>query len=882
MPLPALANFDTDEQHHILVNSLATQPLSSGGRSEPLPAQAGDDDAKAQHAQQTAPAGKVKRKPGRARKAVPGGQTHTPGVPTSNGQNSPPLLAPAVVDDPVDGGRLESSPPHAHPSAAKRMYETKNVAVAPPAGALIPQAKKQSSVAIDIAKLLKSRNKPQVWESRASGSGKSPAEASAKGAPPSQDHVQDVVQPDQVRAVVSNTATTTVSSTEAAAEAAKVAGALSKSAGGGDAQVAQTDMNPATLSGPLSGKKKRRGRPPKQAVADMQRTEGQDQQPPGKSSAGETSAKTAEVLPATGRVPVSDEQEGAADPPSSVAHSNAGVQDLAAEPAPVIAENGAHHGVWPETDQGQEELPPWETESQSQGPDLPLRILLGEAPHKKRGRPYKNAANAEKAAERAARRTAAEVAEKAVYKAAAAAAQVVIAEPPVKKRRGRPPKDPVKLAAALAAYHASTTARQANLEAEEANDLLAVQAAQEAAEAAQAAVVEEPLLAAVSPPPPSSPKPVKKKRGRPPKAVAQAVVDNLHSPTDSIPIAALTSECALRSEGNHVMEDDDHDQAILDAAAVLTSSLPFPQDVVLRQSPPTRQRKGKRRSSNSSADAVKAAAPQERQLDRPPERQQEGQQGRPQNRSRRRQLEVVSSRATAILESIAPDSQAPLDADLAPGPSPDAPQASHAPTHPSLDSDPEPVAAPQSGYPSKRQRKKLHSSNQSATAASASHEADLTFGETQLPPSPKPQAFSGSRHDATQAQTDSSSAAAHQTATASSPHHDAPMGPVPATAEVTSPPESLPPAVAAQSDAEAPSEVDAHQAQAEAEEQDGQQARVELSHQQEPLLHHQLNSSDGGDDLALAADDSARQEWVSNTCDCHVLLLTLCINLAGH
>ena len=43
---------------------------------------------------------------------------------------------------------------------------------------------------------------------------------------------------------------------------------------------------------------------------------------------------------------------------------------------------------------------------------------------KKRGRPYKNAANAEKAAERAARKAAAEAAEKAAYEAAVGEGQV--------------------------------------------------------------------------------------------------------------------------------------------------------------------------------------------------------------------------------------------------------------------------------------------------------------------------------------------------------------------------------------------------------------------------------------------------------------------------
>ena len=469
----------------------------------------------------------------------------------------------------------------------------------------------------------------------------------------------------------------------------------------------------------------------------------------------------------------------------------------------------------------------------SWGPELPLSILL-EGPHaKKRGRPYKSAANAEKAAERAARRAAAEAAEKAAYEAAAEAAQVVISAPPVKKRRGRPPKDPARLAAALAAYHASTQARQASLEAEEA--FLNSGGHQEAPHAAAQAVAEEMQPEAaqeeqpevLTPPPPTvTPKPVKKKRGRPPKAVAQAVVDNLNSPTDSLPIAALASDYARKNDAVAAgADDEDHDQAILDAAAVLTSSLPYPQEIVIRQSPIGKQgrhAKGKRRSSNSSADAGRAVVPQARQNRRPHRRLQErqtrerqheredrqpvreeqrpveGQQGsggeEPKERSRRRQLEVVSSRATAILESIGPDSQPPADADM---PSLGPQQASGSlgsRGDPAPASDSEPTAPPQSGYPANRQHKSRHSSNQPATAATASLEEGGAEEDQEpvffVPPETQPEALSGSKHERTHAQTDASSAGARRTGTASSPQHHGSMtaaaAAASAAAEVTS------------------------------------------------------------------------------------------------
>ncbi|KAL0037884.1 hypothetical protein WJX79_003856 [Trebouxia sp. C0005] len=112
-----------------------------------------------------------------------------------------------------------------------------------------------------------------------------------------------------------------------------------------------------------------------------------------------------------------------------------------------------------------------------------------------------------------------------------------------------------------------------------------------------------------------TPKPVRKKRGRPPKAVAKAVVDNLNSPSDSLPIAALAGDYAFRQDAPNSIEEEDHDQAILDAAAVLTSSLPYPQEIAVRPSPMAKQgrrAKGKRRSSNSSADAPQPAAAHKR------------------------------------------------------------------------------------------------------------------------------------------------------------------------------------------------------------------------------------------------------------------------------
>ncbi|KAA6417770.1 MAG: hypothetical protein FRX49_12269 [Trebouxia sp. A1-2] len=444
----------------------------------------------------------------------------------------------------------------------------------------------------------------------------------------------------------------------------------------------------------------------------------------------------------------------------------------------------------------------------SHGPELPLSILLDGSSNKKRGRPYKNAANAEKAAERAARRAATEAAEKAAYDAAAEAAQVVITAPamlPVKKRRGRPPKDPAKLAAALAAYHASTTARQVSMEAEEAflnegaRQKAAQAAAQAPAEEPQLQAAERPQLQAAEPPqleevahpaPAITPKPVRKKRGRPPKAVAKAVVDNLNSPSDSLPIAALAGDYAFRQDAPNSIEEEDHDQAILDAAAVLTSSLPYPQEIAVRPSPMAKQgrrAKGKRRSSNSSADAPQPAAAHKRprgrsqgtsqqwhptrdkqlggvgqmarepeqERHRPPVREQQNQGERQQDRegeqsqerSRRRQLEVVSSRATAILESIGPDSQPLAGADM---PNPDSHPVPGPPSsreYPSPGSDTEPAAPPQSGYPSKR-----HKPTQPATAASASIEEEK---------GPALDGVSGGRHDraATKAQRPSTSSA---------------------------------------------------------------------------------------------------------------------------
>ena len=403
---------------------------------------------------------------------------------------------------------------------------------------------------------------------------------------------------------------------------------------------------------------------------------------------------------------------------------------------------------------------------QSRSLELPLSILTG-SPAKKRGRPYKNTANAEKAALRDARRAAVEAVEKAAWQAASKAAQVAVAAPPAKKRRGRPPKDPAKLAAALAAYHANKHARQASMEAELARGGAGMDTVIDAAQAAAAqttaaAAAEEPATAAVSPKhndaspaaAASSPQPAKKKRGRPPKSIAKAVGNNLRSPGVDQP------HDSTRQDG--IGSDDDDHQALLDAAAVLTSDLPFPQEVrrqaVPSQQPRSRHTKGKRKSgslTNAGKAAAKAAAPQEKQ--------------------RRRGLEVVSSRAAALLESIGPESHVP-SADQLPSPEPHESPPDDSPAHqggPPVESDSDPLGPTQAGYPSKRRCQPPHSSQQPATAASGSAGDQVEAAPELSPPltSPElPQALSESRHDAMHARTDGSSAAVVQTATASSPH----------------------------------------------------------------------------------------------------------------
>ena len=361
-----------------------------------------------------------------------------------------------------------------------------------------------------------------------------------------------------------------------------------------------------------------------------------------------------------------------------------------------------------------------------------------------------------------------EAVEKAAYQAASEAAQVVVAAPPVKKRRGRPPKDPAKLAAALAAYHANKHARQASMDAEVGHggtgmDTIIDAAQAAAAQVTAAAAAEEPATAAVSPrrsdaspaAAASSPQPAKKKRGRPPKSIAKAVGNNLQSLVVDHPNDYSSRQDGIRSD------DDDH-QALLDAAAVLTSDLPFPQgargQAMASQQPRSRQTKGKRKSGGltNAGKAARAAAPQEKQ--------------------QRRGLEVVSSRAAALLESIGPESHVPSD-DQIPSPEPHGtpPDDSLAPQGgPPVGSDSDPSPPAQSGYPSKRRRRQHpHSSQQPATAASGSAGGTVQAAPELSPPltSPElPQALSESRHDATHARTDGSSAAVLQTATASSPH----------------------------------------------------------------------------------------------------------------
>ncbi len=922
MSVAAVGNVDVDEQHQILVSSLVSQGLPPAGRSESVPVQAEADSAAqhAQHAQQieSAPAGQeVKRKPGRPKKAGLEEPPYPPSVsPSSNGHMASPSAAPVNTDAVVVSTHQSSASgnsPHAQPSPRRGIAEAELDGMDHPAGALLPQqanyrGKGKASVAIDLTKLLKSRTKHQVRDNKppgSSGGGSGTTLPSAGNGP-----LTGALMPEASPAAATQPQhASTAAEAPAAAAGSKGVEPMLESGGAASAQVQPTapiqptaqptaDESAATLSGPLSGSKRRRGRPPKQPVLELQSLEPEE-------AVNHVLAASAAALatPADAVYTEASETAAAADNreqqtsvlPRSARKCAASSQfqddDLAAHPAAAPAA-GAAAGLqtaadgFSEADQGQEGSDAnggreGRGRAGSHGSELPLSILLDGASNKKRGRPYKNAANAEKAAERAARRAATEAAEKAAYEAAAEAAQVVITAPamvPVKKRRGRPPKDPAKLAAALAAYHASTSARQASMEAEEAflNSGARQEAAQAAAQAPfeepqpedaaqpQLQAAEQPQLEEVAPPAPAAtPNPVRKKRGRPPKAVAKAVVDNLNSPSDSLPIAALAGDYAFRQDPPNSIEDEDHDQAILDAAAVLTSSLPYPQEIAVRPSPMARQgrrAKGKRRSSNSSADAPKPAAAQkrargraqgtsqqwqptrdrqaldrdgqmamepeqerhrlpvreqrnpaerqqnqgERQLDQA-ERQQDREEEQSKERSRRRQLEVVSSRATAILESIGPDSQPPqADADM---PNPDSHPVPDPPSsreYPSPGSDSEPAAPPQSGYPSKR-----HKSNQPATAASASLEEEQEPVQNDSPEH-QTHAMSGSRHHGTQAQTDASSAGTQRTKTASSPRVSGPItaAAAPAAAEVTSAthtaPESVPDAIAAKP-ADAPS-----------------------------------------------------------------------------
>lgn len=448
-----------------------------------------------------------------------------------------------------------------------------------------------------------------------------------------------------------------------------------------------------------------------------------------------------------------------------------------------------------QTQQGQEEVlqthSAMEDRSQSHNSELPLSILLNGGPVKKRGRPYKNAANAEKAAQRDARKAAQAAVEKAAYQAAGEAAQVVIAAPPIKKRRGRPPKDPAKLAAALAAYHANAHARQASTDQEQGSNpgFDTVMEAAQAAAAHASAAVAGPSAAVAGPAQQLSPAQTEvtvtapaprsgqKKRGRPPKSIAKALGDNLQSLSGSA--ADGDGHSAGRQEtvsinAEDVAEDEDDDQALLDAAAVLTSDLPFPQGI-RRQALPfqqskRRQAKGRHRSGSHAKVQSKPAAAQGKQ--------------------RRRGLELVSSRATALLDSIGPDPNGPAR-DQVPSPQP------HPSGSPQMQGDPltgpllEPAAPPVSGRPSKRQRKHSshHSSQPPATAAAGS-----TGGSPQATPahapSPPSQGLPEAMNDI--AHTDDSSAAAVPTVAVSSPGgHDAGGLPTPHAAPMPTIPHSV-------------------------------------------------------------------------------------------
>lgn len=407
--------------------------------------------------------------------------------------------------------------------------------------------------------------------------------------------------------------------------------------------------------------------------------------------------------------------------------------------------------------------------SQSHGAELPFPVLpAGGGPVKKRGRPYKNAASAEKAAQREARQAAQEAAEKAAYQAASQAAQVVISAPPVKKRRGRPPKDPAKLAAALAAYHANTQARQTSIDAKQSYAGLdtVMEAAQAAAAQASAAAGQPPAVLAPqadvggstrgSDPPP----PVQKKRGRPPKSIAKALGDALQTLSGSVAAAngGHGDDNFRDGFGGSDYDGNDDDQALLDAAAVLTSDLPFPQGVRRQAEPPrqpnSRQLKGKRRSGNHATAAVQSGPPPVF------------------GRRGRRGLELVSSRATALLDSIGPDLQGPGESPPPPRPHPYLLPAKRA--GPPVGSKPEPVAPLVSGPPVKRRRKAGHSSLQPATAASGSTGGRPQAAPTQapLPSLPGgPHTLSDAGKDVVHAVADGSTAVPVPTASVSSPDH---------------------------------------------------------------------------------------------------------------
>ncbi|KAL3155833.1 hypothetical protein ABBQ32_012843 [Trebouxia sp. C0010 RCD-2024] len=462
--------------------------------------------------------------------------------------------------------------------------------------------------------------------------------------------------------------------------------------------------------------------------------------------------------------------------------------------------------------------------------ELPSSLLLAAGPVKKRGRPYKNAASAAKAAQREARRAAHEAAEKAAYQAASQAAQVVISAPPVKKRRGRPPKDPAKLAAALAAYHANTQARQASMDAEQSYAGLdtVMEAAQAAAAQASAAAGQPPAVSVPqadvgasttgSAPPP----PAQKKRSRLPRSIAKALGDALQTLSGSL-------GAANGGDGENNFWDgfrggdfdgNDDDQALLDAAAVLTSDLPFPQGVRRQAEPPhqpnSRQLKGKRRSGNHAKAAV--------QSDPTPAYGRRG----------RRGLELVSSRATALLDSIGPDPQGLGESPPPPRPHPYLLPAKRA--GPPVGSKPESAAPLPSGPPVKRRRKAGHSSLQPATAASGSTVGQPQTAPTQapLPSSPGPHTVSDAGNDAVHALADGSTAVPVPTATASTPDHLAAAAmPVPdaATDGTSSAASPLPNGPPPSSAPEVTAQDKLQQRQVHQQPQHQQHLRVQMSHQ---------------------------------------------------